>query len=254
MTLTFLGTGTSSGVPVIGCDCAVCTSGDPRNTRYRASVWLRWDEISVVVDTGPEFRLQALRAGIRTVDALLLTHDHADHIFGLDDVRFFQLRGRREMPLYGDARTVGVIRRAFKYIFDGPLIPGTFRPTLAPHDVEGPFSLFGRTVIPIPICHGQLPILGYRIGGCAYLTDCSRIPEGSEALLQGLDVLVLGALRHRPHPTHFSLPQAVAAAQRLNPRRTYFTHIGHELDHEATERDLPAGFHIAYDGLTLDIE
>jgi phosphoribosyl 1,2-cyclic phosphate phosphodiesterase len=253
MLVTFLGTGTSSGVPVISCDCAVCTSEDPHNQRYRSSILLQWDGRNVVVDTGPEFRLQALRARLHRLDAVLLTHEHADHIFGLDDVRFFTMRGEGSLPLFAEARTLETVRAAFPYIFHGQPVAGSLRPSLELRELSGPFDLFGATVQPIRVFHGKLPITAFRIGDFAYVTDCSRIPPESEALLQGLDTLVLGALRHRPHPTHFSLSEAVETAQRLAPRRTLLTHIGHDLDHAATNAALPASIQLAHDGLRIEV-
>jgi phosphoribosyl 1,2-cyclic phosphate phosphodiesterase len=252
MQVTFLGTGTSSGVPVIGCRCAVCRSSDPRNQRYRSSILVQWEGRNVVVDTGPEFRLQALRAGLDRLDAILVTHEHADHIFGLDDVRFFGLRGDGPLPLYAEERTLQTIRAAFPYIFHGQPIPGSLRPSLDLHDITGPFDLFGKNVTPVRVYHGRLPITAFRIGDFAYVTDCSLLPPESEDALQGLDTLVLGALRHRPHPTHYSLSEAVETAERLAPRRTFLTHIGHDLDHETTNAALPSSIRLAYD--TLQIE
>ena len=250
LTVTFLGTGTSSGVPVIGCDCPVCRSDDPRNRRDRASILLAWGGHNVIVDTGPEFRLQVLRAKVRRLDAILVTHEHADHVYGLDDVRFFTLHGG-SIPLYANQKTVDYIRGAFPYIFDGTHTPGTFRPSVVTHKVDRPFELLGETVTPIPVMHGSLQILGFRVRDFAYVTDCSAMPPESEDLLRDVDTLVLGALRNRPHPTHFSLNEAIDAAKRIGPRMTYFTHIGHELDHEATNAILPDGFALAYDGLTI---
>lgn len=250
LTVTILGSGTSSGVPVIGCDCPVCRSDDPHDRRDRASILLNWSGHNVVVDTGPEFRLQVLRENVRSLDAILVTHEHADHIYGLDDVRFYTLNGG-SMPLYADRRTVDYVRSVFPYIFDGSHTKGTFRPSIVTHCVTGAFELFGETVIPIPVLHGSMPILGFRVRDFAYVTDCSAIPPESENMLRGVETLVLGALRHRPHPTHFSLNQAIEAARRIGPRMTYFTHIGHELQHNATNTSLPAGFALAYDGLTI---
>lgn len=252
MEVTFLGTGTSSGIPVIGCRCGVCRSADPKNQRYRSSILMRWDGRNVVVDTGPEFRLAALRAGLDRLDAVLLTHEHADHIFGLDDVRFFTMRGEGPLPLYAEGRTLETVRSAFPYIFHGEPVKGSLRPSLELREIDGPFDLFGRTVQPIRVFHGRLPITAFRVGDFAYVTDCSRIPPESKEALLGLDTLVLGALRHQPHPTHFSLSEAVEVAQRLAPRRTFFTHIGHDLDHEATNAELPDSIRLAYDGLTIE--
>lgn len=249
--VTFLGTATSSGLPVIGCRCRVCTSADPRNTRYRASALIEWDGRSVVVDTGPEFRLQVLRQKLDHLDAVLLTHEHADHIYGLDDVRFFTARGG-EMPLFAEPRTLEAVRGAFPYIFNGRQTPGTFRPTIAPVPVNGPFELFGRTFEPVRVMHGDLPITAFRTGPFAYATDVSRIPSSSMGALRGLDTLVLGALRHRPHPTHFTLDEALEAIAELKPRRAFLTHIGHNLDHEETSRLLPPHVELAYDGLAVE--
>jgi phosphoribosyl 1,2-cyclic phosphate phosphodiesterase len=213
---------------------------------------MQWDGQNVVVDTGPEFRLSALRAGLNHLDAVLLTHEHADHIFGLDDVRFFTARAGAPMPLYAEARPLETVRTAFSYIFHGQAIPGSFRPSLDLREITGPFDLFGTAVQPVRVCHGKLPITGFRTGGFAYITDCSHLPPESEAMLQGLDTLVLGALRHRPHPTHFSLSEAVETAERLAPRRTFLTHIGHDLDHDATNAALPDSIRLAHDGLTIE--
>ena len=257
LTLTFLGTGTSHGVPMIGCPCAVCHSADPRDRRLRSSVLVEWPMADrdtpcrVVVDTGPDFRTQALAHGLTWLDALLFTHSHADHIFGLDDVRRFNHLQRAAMPAYADAMTAADLRHTFHYIFDQADQRGGGLPQVTLHEVAAPFALCGQSIIPVPVMHGRRPILGYRIGGLAYLTDCNAIPEASWPLLAGLDVLVLDALRDRAHPTHFSLEEAVAVATRVGARRTWFTHVCHELSHEATCARLPEGMALAHDGLVV---
>ena len=253
MRVTFLGTGTSTGVPVIGCDCDTCRSGDARDRRWRPSVYLQLDGgLSVLVDASPDLRAQALRFGIGRVDMILLTHGHADHVLGLDDVRIYNFRQGGAIPCYGNARTLAGVRRMFAYVFDAATPRGGGLPQLALWPVCGPFSVAGRTVVPVPLWHGSLPVFGYRLGALAYLTDCNAIPDESWPLLEGLDVLVLDALRHRPHSTHFNVDNAVDAARRIGARQTYFTHMTHDLPHAETCARLPAGMTLAHDGLVLD--
>jgi phosphoribosyl 1,2-cyclic phosphate phosphodiesterase len=252
--VTFLGTGTSHGVPMIGCDCDVCQSSDPRDNRLRSSIYVEsGDGLCVLVDTTTDLRMQALRAGVRRVDAILFTHSHADHVMGLDEVRRFNMLTRQPMPVYGSRETLSDLRRTFSYVFQSNAPKGGGVPDLRMWPIEGPCCVGSLGIVPIPIFHGRWQILGYRFGPFAYLTDCSGIPDSSLALLQGLDTLVLDALRHRPHPTHFSLDQAMAMARRIGARQTYFTHIAHELGHAATCATLPAGMTLASDGLVLDI-
>ncbi|MBW7904551.1 MAG: MBL fold metallo-hydrolase [Phycisphaerae bacterium] len=249
VTLTILGSGTSHGVPMIGCDCGVCRSDDPRDRRTRTSAVFSFDGRSVLVDTGPELRVQCLACGVARVDAVLYTHHHADHVVGLDDIRRFNWLQRGAIPVYANEKTLRHIRQAFAYAFiDDPDYPSA-KPQLECHVIDGPFELFGREVIPVPYMHGNLPVLGYRIGRAAYCPDCNLMPADSRALLRDLEVLVLDALRRRPHPTHFNLEQAVEEARRINARRTYFTHIAHELKHAETEAELPERMFLAYDGL-----
>jgi len=251
--ITFLGTGTSHGVPMIGCDCRTCRSSDPRDHRLRPSVFLEaGDGTSLLVDAGPDLRTQALRFGVRRVDALLFTHGHADHVLGLDDVRRFNAIHRRPMACYADAATVADVRQMFSYVFDPATPKGGGLPQLALFTIAGPFSIGGLEIVPVPIMHGRRPILGLRIGRFAYLTDCSAIPEASWPLVAGLDVLVLDALRERPHPTHFCLDEAIAAARRIGARQTWFTHMAHDLEHEPTCARLPADMQLAYDGLVVE--
>lgn len=251
MKITLMGTGTSTGVPVIACDCAVCTSDDPRNRRYRTSAWLRDETVSLLVDTPPEMRLQAIEHGMRRLDSILFTHSHADHLFGLDDVRWFNFMQGHAMPCYGTPDTLEDVRRAFAYVFMETQAGGG-KPSLDLRPVDGPFSVHGVEIVPIPVLHGRLPVLGYRVGRFAYVTDVSEIPAESYALLQGLDVLVLGALRHRPHATHFSIPQAIQVARDLAPRQTFFTHLTHDVDYSTTNAELPEGIQLGYDGLTFE--
>jgi phosphoribosyl 1,2-cyclic phosphate phosphodiesterase len=252
--ILFLGTGTSHGVPMIGCRCEVCRSTDVRDQRCRPSVWIRCDDgFAVLVDTATDLRAQALRFDITSVDAVLYTHSHADHVLGFDELRRFNVVSGGPLDAYGDRRTLDDLRRMFQYAFEDPPPMGGGVPRLALHTVDGPFRLGATECVPVPIFHGERQILGYRLGGFAYLTDCSRIPESSFALLEGLDALVLSALRHRPHSTHFSLGEAIEVAGRLGARRTLFTHMCHDLGHEATSALLPPGVELAYDGLTLAI-
>jgi len=247
--LTILGSGTSHGIPMIACDCPVCTSTDPRDRRTRASALFSFDNRQVLVDTAPELRLQCIGCGVRQVDAILFTHAHADHVTGLDDVRRFNWLQREPIRVYADRPTLSRLRQMFGYAFtDQPDYPSA-KPELNAVEIGGPFELFGRPVIPIPCQHGPVQVLGFRIGGIAYLPDCNGIPELSRELLRGLDVLVLDGLRRRPHPTHFNLEQAIAEAKRIGAARTFFTHIAHELLHAATNAKLPAGMELAYDGL-----
>ncbi len=252
--ITVLGSGTSSGVPTIGCSCQVCRSPDPRDRRLRPSILVRYGDRTVLIDTTPDFREQALRAHIQRIDAILYTHSHADHILGLDDVRPFNYIQRSSIPLYGMEETLEAIQRVFRYAFDEAPKESSV-PKLNIHSLNGePFDLFGLRFTPIPVMHGKSPILGFRFGNAAYLTDHSEIPEESKAKLRGLDVLFLDALRHRPHPTHSTVEKSIATARELKPRRTYFTHICHDLPHQATEASLPSGVHLAYDGLEIDVE
>jgi phosphoribosyl 1,2-cyclic phosphate phosphodiesterase len=250
----FLGTGTSHGVPAIGCDCAVCTSADPRDRRLRPSIYLECDDDTrVLVDTSPDLRTQALTHRIRRVDAICLTHAHADHVMGLDDVRRFNAMSGRAMPIYGLAGTLDDIHRIFHYAFEAGKPAAGGVPDLRLVPVDGPFVIGRQTVVPVPIRHGRAMILGFRVGRFAYLTDCSAVPESSFALLEGLDTLVIDALRHEPHPTHFTVAGAVEAARRIGAARTYFTHIAHDLGHAVTSAALPPGVALAYDGLRLDV-
>ncbi len=251
--VTMLGSGTSSGVPVIGCDCAVCTSDDPRNVRSRAGLKLEFDDAVALVDTPTDLRYQALRFGLPRLDAILFTHAHADHIFGLDDVRIFNFRQRQVIPCYGSQQTLAALRRTFSYVFEGGAVGGG-KPRLDLRVVQGPFEILGRAVEPIPVLHGDLPVLGYRIGEFAYVTDCSHIPEMSFELLDGVEVLILGALRYTRHPTHFSVGEALAASSRIGARKTYLTHLAHEVDHAAPRLQLPPSVDFGYDGLVLDFD
>ena len=252
MRLTFLGTGTSTGVPTLTCECPVCLSSDPRDKRTRPSVLLEYDGRVVVIDTTPDFRQQALRARMRRLDAVVFTHEHADHILGLDDVRVFYFRQHVPIPIYADRRTMESIRRVYKYIFDQSYAYGGIA-RLDPQLIDGPFDLWGERLIPVPVVHGDLPVLGFRFGHAAYVTDFSAIPEPTLPLLEDLDVLILDALRHKPHPTHSSVEQSLGLVERVQPRRAFFTHIAHELGHEETNATLPPHVRLAYDGLVLDL-
>jgi phosphoribosyl 1,2-cyclic phosphate phosphodiesterase len=250
--ITFLGTGTSHGVPMIGCQCATCRSQDPRDHRTRPSVFIQTDDGgAILIDAGPDLRAQALVHDITRVDAIVFTHGHADHILGLDDVRRYNHIMKRPMACFADAQTVEDIRRMFAYVFDPDAPKGGGLPQLELFRVEGPFCVGRQEVVPVPVLHGHRPIFGLRFGRFAYLTDCSGIPETSWPLLEDLDVVVLDALRERPHPTHFSIGEAIDAGRRIGATRTYFTHMCHDLPHAATCAKLPPGFELAYDGLRL---
>jgi phosphoribosyl 1,2-cyclic phosphate phosphodiesterase len=254
MKITVLGSGTSSGVPLIGCECPVCQSEDPRDQRLRPSITISFNGRSVLIDTPPDFRTQALRAHLHRVDAVLFTHSHADHIMGLDDLRPFNFKHRARIPIYGSADTIETIRRVFHYIFD-ERSHVTFVPQIdASVLTTEPVDLFGQLFQPIPVLHGKATIFGYRFGNAAYLTDHSEIPAESMAMLHGLDVLFLDALRHHPHPTHSTVATSIETVRQLKPKRAFFTHISHDLAHAATEAELPPGIHMAYDGLEIDVE
>lgn len=252
MRMTFLGSGTSTGVPVLTCSCAVCRSDDPRDRRLRPSVWLAWDDASVLVDTSSDLRAQALARGIDRVDAVLYTHAHADHVLGLDELRLFNRRQRGAIPVHGSAATLAAITRTFWYVFEEVPVGGG-KPAIDRVEVRGTFPLLGREIVPVPALHGTQEILGYRIGRLAYLTDVSRIPDSSYPLLEGIEVLVLNALRPRPHPTHLHLDAALHEAERIGAPRTIFTHLGHEMPHEAISRALPPGTELAWDGLVVEV-
>lgn len=240
---------------MIGCRCDVCLSPDPHDKRWRPSILVHLDSGPIVlIDTSADFRAQALKFDVTRIDAVLFTHSHADHIFGLDETRRFNVLQRETIPLYGDEKTIDDIRRIFDYAFRPADDGNAYVPRLSPFIIRGgPFVLGKDEVVPVPIMHGARQIYGYRIGRFAYLTDCSEIPESSWPLLAGLDLLVLGALRHRPHPSHFSVTDAVAAAQRAGAKQTLFTHMCHDLGHAATNADLPPGIQLAYDGQVAEV-
>lgn len=250
--LTVLGSGTSMGVPTIGCGCSVCRSTDPHDKRTRPSALVQYDGHNVVIDTTPDFRAQALRANLKRLDAVLFTHAHADHILGLDDIRPFNFHQGTKIPIYGSRDTVRVIRDVFRYIFEDEN-PASAIPLVEVNLIEGPINLFGLEFIPVPVMHGKMEVLGFRFGQAAYLTDFSEIPESSWPLLKDLDILFLDALRHVPHATHCTVAQALAYVDRLRPRKAFFTHICHDLDHHLTNSRLPAHVRLSYDGLQLEV-
>lgn len=254
MKVTFLGTGTSYGIPMIGCDCKVCRSSFSENKRLRSSILVSYNDRNILIDTTPDLRTQMLRADVRHVDAVLFTHHHADHLFGLDDVRIFNHLQNSSIPCYGNKITVDAVCQAFEYVFNPNTPKGGGLPRLEIHRFDSPVDLFGRTVIPIPVYHGTLPILGFRWANFAYITDCSDIPAESLNLVKGVDTLVLNGLRYRTHPTHFSIGQAIDIIQQhIKPKRAYLTHISHDIDYHDLEIELPESIELAYDGLIIDI-
>ncbi len=247
--LLFLGTGTSAGVPMIGCHCEVCRSADPRDKRTRPSVVLAYGHTHVLIDTAPELRLQCVANQVEAIDAVVYTHAHADHVMGLDDVRRFNAIQGKPLDVWAEESALATLHRAFGYAFVAPdPTSRLFRPHLLPRVIESPFDIGGAQWTPIRLFHGQMPVLGFRVGNLAYCTDVSRIPPESYALLEGLDVLVLDALQPRKHVTHFSLEEAIDAARRIGARQTLFTHIAHAMGHESTNASLPPTMRLAYDG------
>lgn len=251
--LTVLGSGTSMGVPTIGCTCEVCTSNDQRNQRTRPSIMLDYDGRCVLIDTTPDFRQQAIRERITRIDAILYTHAHADHILGLDDVRPLSFRNPDKIPLYANAATADAMENIFRYIFNADYKYGGIA-RVQMHRINGSLELFGARFEPVKIIHGDTEIHGFRFGSAAYLTDFSEIPRESMDRLRGLDILFLDALRHRPHPTHSTVENSLRLVEELKPRRAFFTHISHDLPHDETNRNLPEHVRLAHDGLKLEFE
>jgi phosphoribosyl 1,2-cyclic phosphate phosphodiesterase len=250
--LTMLGSGTSMGVPSLGCGCRVCRSGDPHDNRTRPSILLSADGRNILIDTSPDFRQQALRAGLGRLDAVLYTHGHADHILGLDDIRPFNMKQHEHVPVYANAQTQTILRRTFAYIFDETPTMSTV-PAVELREITGPFEAAGVRFQPVPAHHGNTEVLGFRFGRAAYLTDFSEIPTGSMELLRGLDDLILSALRDKPHPMHSTVANSLEIVRLLEPRRAWFTHISHDLPHEETNARLPENVRMGYDGLTFEV-
>ncbi len=251
--ITVLGSGTSAGVPTLCCPCEVCHSSDERDRRLRPSILIEWEGRTVLVDTTPDFRQQALRERIERIDAILFTHAHADHIMGLDDVRPFNYKQRAEIPIYGSEETIGGIQRVFRYVFENRVTSAPV-PRLEAHVFDGhPIDLFGMAFQPLRLAHGNGTTHGFRFGSAAYLTDHSDIPPETLERLHGLDVLFLDALRHKPHPTHSTVERSLEWVAELQPKRAFFTHICHDLPHHATESTLPAHVRLAYDGLRIEV-
>ena len=252
MIVTFLGTGTSTGVPVVGCACRVCMSADPKNNRLRQSVKIEANGKHFLIDTTPDLRFQLLRNPIPRLDFILFTHSHSDHLMGLDDIRPFNFRQREPIHAYANAMTAKAIRRTFSYIWNDSQIGGG-KPQIELHEIEGQFAHDGIEITPVPVTHGDWTILGFRIGPFAYVTDTNGIPEASASLLRDVEVLALDGLRPSPpHPTHFTIEEAISAARRVGARSTYLIHLTHDIEHSEFEATLPAGFKLAYDGLRLE--
>jgi phosphoribosyl 1,2-cyclic phosphate phosphodiesterase len=250
--ITVLGSGTSMGVPTPSCHCAVCKSTDPRDNRTRPSILLSYSGRNVVVDTTPDFRFQALRANLEHLDAVLFTHAHADHVMGLDDIRPFNLKQRDAIPIFASPETLAVLRRTFAYIFqEAPA--GSTVPLVELREIHGAFDLFDLRIEPIPALHGPFAVLGFRAGSFAYLTDFSSVPPESKPLLAGLDHFILDALRYTPHPMHSNVEQSLGLVEEVRPRQAWFTHICHDLGHQAANARLPENVRLAYDGLTLEV-
>jgi len=251
MKVTILGSGTSTGVPMVGCSCRVCSSQDPRDARTRSSLLIRHGDHTILVDTSTDLRSQALRERLTHIDAVLFTHSHADHVNGIDDLRGFHFLNKTVVPCFASRTTIDILLHHFPYIFTEREGSG-YTPVLEPHVVSEPFDLFDISIIPIPLEHGYTTTFGYRIGDCAYLTDCNAIPESSAALLEGLELLIIDGLRWKPHPFHFNIESAMAATARIQPRRTILTHLSHDVLY-ADGATLPEGFEFAYDGLECEL-
>ena len=252
--LTVLGSGTSMGVPTIGCDCAVCHSPDPHDRRTRPSVLVEYNDKVVLIDSTPDFREQAIREQIRRLDAVLYTHTHADHILGIDDLRPLSFRHKPgKLPLYASPEAVEFLRNMFRYIFDADYKFGGL-PLVELSPIQGPVDLFGACFEPVTVIHGESEIFGFRFGDAAYLTDHSDVPEATLAKLRNLDILFLDALRHTPHPTHSTVENSLRIVEQLKPKRAFFTHICHDLAHEATNATLPPNVRLSYDGMKLEFE
>lgn len=253
MKVTVLGSGTSSGVPVIGCDCKVCTSSNPKNERLRSSVFFEVDGKNILIDTTPDLRYQALRENIRRIDAVLFTHIHADHIHGIDELRIYNAYQKSSIPVFGEKKTLQHLAKHFSYIFNPSSIYPSLTPRLEPFSVEGEFDCVGLKVQMIPCHHGKFLTHNYRIGNVAWLTDTNGIPESSMEYLQNLEVLFLDGLRLKPHPTHFHLEESLRVAQQIGARKTYLIHLAHDYDHDEFNQTLPDGIELAYDGLVVEI-
>jgi phosphoribosyl 1,2-cyclic phosphate phosphodiesterase len=251
--IVILGSGTSAGVPMIGCHCQVCLSTDTRDQRTRCSILVSYGGKSVLVDTTPELRLQAIANKVDLIHAVVFTHGHADHIFGLDDIRRFNTILGSPLPVYAAEATMRTLQQAFSYAFTRQTQAGVYRPELEPKIIDGPHDIFGVRWQPIVLPHGRASVLGFRIGNFAYCTDCADIPAAERANLRNLDTLIIDALRPRPHPTHLSFSQALAIIDDLKPRRAYFTHLSHDVSHQDIERDLPDNVRVAYDNMVLEI-
>ena len=250
MRVTFLGTGTSVGVPSVGCECITCLSGDPRDKRLRTSVLIEHDGRNILIDASTDFRQQALRVGLKRLAAILFTHSHADHCFGLDDARPIMFR-EGALPCYATEKTWEGLRRIYAYAFEPAGYPGV--PRIIPHTIDSDFELLGLRVEPLTVMHGDLQVTAFRIGGFAYVTDCNVIPKGTCARLRGLNLLVIDALRFKKHATHMTLDESLGYIEMLKPRRALLTHISHDIKHEETSNNLPVGVEIAYDGLVVEV-
>lgn len=253
MKVIVLGSGTSTGVPVIGCNCRVCTSENSRNKRTRASIIVQKNNHNILVDTSTDLRAQCLANKITRIDAVFYTHTHADHLYGVDELRIFNFIQHGKIPIYGSEETIEGIKRTFPYLFTDAFYGGG-KPYLVPNIINGDLELFDIKITPVEIMHGDLPIFGYRFSNFAYVTDVSEIPEESMELLKGLDVLILGALRYEPHPTHFTIEQALKVIEELKPKRSFLTHLGHSVEHEELEKALPDNVRPAFDGMEITIE
>ena len=253
MKVTFLGTGTSHGIPMIACNCKVCTSDNPKNKRMRTSVLVSENGYNILIDAPPELRLQCIKNSVIRLDAVLITHPHADHIFGLDDLRRFNVIQRMDMPIYGTAETIKTIRNVFAYVFNNEPDPGGYKPRFDLNIINGILEIGSLSIVPVEAIHGDGQVTGYRFERFAYITDVSEIPQKSLEKLKGLDVLVLGALRYLPHVKHFSIEQALNVVEQLKPQKTYFTHMCHDIEHEKDNRKLPAGVEFAFDGLVIEL-
>ncbi len=252
MKVTFLGTGTSHGIPMIACNCRVCTSVNPKNKRMRTSVLVSSSGLNILIDAPPELRLQCIKNNVTRLDGVLITHPHADHIFGLDDLRRFNVVQRMDMPIYGASKTLDTIRNVFSYVFNNEPDHGGYKPRFALHPIRDRVKVGNLSITPIDAIHGDGEVTGYRFDKFAYITDASEIPARSLEKLRDLDVLVLGALRYIPHAKHFSIEQALHVIQRVKPRKAYFTHMCHDIEHEEDNLKLPAGVEFAYDGLVVE--